>query len=297
MGLLPRVVLVTRPTDLEALVASHGTVSQARFFLESRGQKLEPVETAHHRFQGALQMLLQALPPKWRLSRLGREDLPGFVFEPEDLVAVMGPDGLVANAAKYLEGQLVLGFNPDPGSIAGVLVKHPPESAPELYRDALVGRVKTETRTMVEVALDDGQRLKALNEIFIGHRSHQSARYRLISEGKEERQSSSGLLVSSGTGATGWAKSVRAERKTALELPTPEEARLAFFVREAWPSPFTGTSITSGSIGAGQRLEVVSELNDGGCVFGDGLEADRLEFPWGVKLQISIARSGLRLAV
>jgi hypothetical protein len=32
---------------------------------------------------------------------------------------------------------------------------------------------------MVQAELDDGQRLLALNEIFVGHRTHQSARYRL----------------------------------------------------------------------------------------------------------------------
>lgn len=297
MGLLPRVVMVTRPTDLEALVAAHGTVSQARFVLEGRGQHLEPVEAAHQRFQGSLQILLQALPPRWRLSRLGREDLPGFVFEPEDVIAVIGPDGLVANVAKYLEDQIVLGFNPDPESVAGVLVRHAPAAAPNLYREAQAGRVKTETRTMVEASLDDGQKLRALNEIFIGHRSHQSARYRIRSGGKEERQSSSGLLVSSGTGSTGWAKSIQSERHADVALPTPQEPRLAFFVREAWPSPFTGTSITVGSIDSKESLDVVSEMNEGGCVFGDGLESDRLEFPWGSRIQVSTARIGLRLAV
>ncbi len=37
----PRVVVVTRPSDYQALLARHGTHEQARFFLETRGQNID----------------------------------------------------------------------------------------------------------------------------------------------------------------------------------------------------------------------------------------------------------------
>jgi len=295
LGRLPRVVLVTRPTDYQALLVAHGTREQARFILEGRGQHIEEVEDRHHRFERALGTVLRAIPLKWRRSLLDRSDLSAFVFEPEDLVVALGQDGLVANVAKYLEGQRVLGLNPDPERVDGVLVKHTPEDASDLLQDAVNGRASVESRTMVEATLDDGQRLLALNELYVGHSSHQSARYRLHLGQHEEHQSSSGLIIATGTGSTGWARSIHLEHQSSFALPKPTEPQLAFFVREAFPSRATGTSITEGLLSAGEQVLVVSEMNEQGVLFGDGMEADCLPFPWGATAAFQMAPERLNL--
>lgn len=292
---LPRVVLVTRTTDYQNLLVHHGTREAARFFLETRGQRIEDAEGRHQRFETALRTVLDAIPLRWRRSRIDRRDLAAFVFEPEDVVVALGQDGLVANVAKYLEGQLVLGINSDPGAFEGVLVPHAPEAAPDLLQDAVQGRSKVEPRALVEASLDDGQKLLALNEVFIGHHSHQSAKYRIRYGGKEERQSSSGLIVATGTGVSGWARSIARDRKTVPILPKATDPQLAFFVREAWPSRATGAELTQGSVDSGHPLELISEMNDGGVLFGDGIEEDRLAFEWGMKATLTTATQWLRL--
>jgi hypothetical protein len=148
---------------------------------------------------------------------------------------------------------------------------------------------------MVEAVLDDGQRLLALNEIFVGHQSHQSARYTLAAGEASERQSSSGIVVTTGTGATGWGRSVSLERHSTLPMPAPEEPALAFFVREAWPSVTSGATLTEGRLEGATPLAVTSEMNQGGTVFGDGIETDRLEFGWGRRVEIRVADQRLRL--
>jgi NAD kinase len=293
---VPRVVVVTRASELELLLARRGTREQARFFLERRGQRIADVEARHGRRDAALAAVSRAIPAAWRRVRIDRGDLARFLFEPEDLVVAVGPDGLVANAAKYLAGQLVLGVNPDPERYDGVLVPHRPDDAPRLLRAMAAGRAEVEERTLARATLDDGQRLLALNEVFAGHRSHQSARYRLRLDGREERQSSSGLLVTTGTGATGWARSVNGERRRPLELPRPGDRALAFFVREPFPSVATGTSLDGAVLGGEDRLEVVSEMDDGGVLFADGIEEDRLDFPYGVRARFDVAPERLRLA-
>ena len=295
-GATPRVVVVTRQTEYAALLARHGTREQARFFLATRGRTIEELEEADAVSRTAVVAVAAAIPTEWRRARVDRGDLDRFLFEPDDLVVAVGQDGLVANAAKYLTGQLVIGCNPDPSRYEGVLVRHAPASVRGLIARAAGGEVEVLERTMVQAVLDDGQRLLALNEIFVGHRSHQSARYVLRAGEQSERQSSSGIVVTTGTGATGWGRSISLERHSSLALPGAQEAALAYFVREAWPSVATGASLTEGRIESEGLLLVSSEMDEGGVVFGDGIEADSLAFTWGRQISVGVAVERLRLA-
>ena len=222
-----------------------------------------------------------------------RADLDRFLFEPDDVVLALGQDGLVANVAKYLDGQPVIGLNPGLGE--GVLVRNPPEAAADLIADLTRGAARIEERTMARAALDDGQEVLALNEIFVGHVTHQSARYTIALGDRRERQSSSGVIAATGTGATGWAASINRQLASPLALPAPGDPGLAFFVREAWPSSVTSTTLTAGRITAAERLTIVCELGEGGTVFGDGIEADRVAVDWGQRIEIGAASRTLRL--
>jgi len=295
-GKVPRAVVVTRGTEYEELLRRHGTREQAAFFLRTRDQDIDVLDERHARQQAALGAVLAAIPTDWRRTRVDRSDLSRFVFEPDDVIVPVGQDGLVANAAKYLDDQPVLGINPDPEQFDGVLVRHPADRARELLLAAAKHRVDLEQRTMVEVRLDDGQRIVALNELFVGQPTHQSARYRIGFRGEAELQSSSGLIVTTGTGATGWARSIVRERVTQLALPAPSQPALAFFVREAGPSVATETRITDGLIERGDSLDVVSRMEHG-VAFGDGIEADRLAFGWGARARITVSDRRLRLVV
>jgi hypothetical protein len=296
VSLAPRAVLVHRTTEYEELVSHHGTHGQAAFFLSSRGRDIEEVAARHHRARRAVAEVTAAIPLTWRQARVERADLDRFLFAPEDVVVVVGQDGLVANTAKYLSGQPVLGIDTEPGRNPGILVRHRPEQAAALLRAAVLGTAADEL-TMVEAVADDTQRLVALNEIYLGAAGHQTARYRLGLEGDGgvvEAQASSGVLVGTGTGATGWLRSVWQERGGGLRLPGPTEDRLLWFVREAWPSPATGTSLTAGELPAPTRLRLTVE-SERLIAFGDGMETDAVELTWGQTVDVGICRERLRL--
>ena len=297
MALAPRVVVVHRHTELDALLETHGTRGQAEFFLRSRGRTLDGVQARHDAQQVALDEVRGAIPVDWRRGDVERGDLHRFGFEPGDVCVVVGQDGLVANTAKYLSGQPVVGIDAEPGRNPGVLVTHTAAAARRLLRDVAAGRAGREERPMVRAEVDDGQRIDALNEVFVGHPSHQSARYRIgVGPGGWERQSSSGLIAATGTGATGWAASIWRERHADVSLPAATDQRLAWFVREAWPSPATGTSSTAGALLPGQALSVVVE-SDALVVFGDGLEADRITATWGQTISVALSPRSLQLVV
>jgi hypothetical protein len=289
--------VVARPTEYAALLVRHGTREQARFFLDMRGRSIDEVESRDAAHRAALAIVSGAIPADWRRARILRSDLDRFLFEPSDVVVTVGPSGLVANVAKYLDGQPVIGISPDAAVDGAVLAPHAPADAAALFRLAGSGHAPVQERTMVEAVLDDGQRVLALNEVFLGHASHQSARYLLRSPDGGEHQSSSGIVVTTGTGATGWGRSIVLERHSPLSMPLPDEPALAWFVREAWPAPAFGTARTEGRVEAGETLEIVSELDEGGVIFGDGIESDRIDFGWGVLARIGVARERLHLVV
>lgn len=297
---LPRVVLVTRKTQLEVLRESRGTLDQVRFYLKSRGQREEEYEEAHERFHAGLSEVQRAIPPDWRRVRVDRDELDRFLFAPEDLVVVVGQDGLVPNAAKYLSGQLAVGINPDPERYDGVLCQHPPAAVGALLqwvekREGPAFRI--EHRMMALAEREDGQRLLALNEVFIGHQTHQSARYRIRVGKGEERHSSSGVICATGTGSTGWARSISQQIGLVRPLPAPEETRLAWFVREPFPSVSTQTELRHGDLTKGETLTLSSEMGEGGVIFADGIESDRLEFLSGHRVTVGFAPSTFNLVV
>lgn len=294
-ALIPRVVVVTRETEYELLLARHATRGQAVFFLRERGQSIERIEHRHQQHEMALRNVMAAIPTEWRRNQVKRKELDRFLFEPNDLVIAVGQDGLVANTAKYLTGQRVIGVNPDKDLYDGILVPFSSHEVKHIIAPALHNDVAIQYRTMAQVSLDDGQHLFALNELFIGHHSHQSARYIIGVTDNYEHHSSSGVIVTTGTGATGWARSIHRERHDKLVLPSPEDELLAFYVREAFPSVSTETQLTSGIIKKGQALEIRSEVNEGGVIFGDGIEADFLPFNWGMRASFMVAQNKLAL--
>lgn len=292
-SLAPRIVVVSRRSELEELVMRHGTIAAAAYFLRQRGGDLDGVTARHEALQTALTTVGGAIPSTWRRGQVTREDLPRFLFAPEDIVIAVGQDGLVANVAKYLDGQPVIGVDPEPGRNPGVLVRHRAEDVATLLA---AGHDATRRLTMVAATLDDGQELIGLNEVYFGHPSHQSARYVLsTSDGQRERHSSSGVVVGTGTGATGWCASIARQLEDPPPLPTPEEPALCWFVREAWPSPATGVTLTAGRLAPGEPLVLTSE-GEQTVVFADGVETDHLTLAWGQRVSVEVAARRLCLA-
>lgn len=293
-SLAARAVLVTRQAEFDRLLASHATRGQTEFFLESRGQSLARLDEQKKRQLAAEAQVKRAVPDDWSIAQVLRDDLDRFLFGDTDIVIAVGQDGLVANLAKYLSGQPVVGITPDPQATEGVLTPLPADTLPALLPRIAVGDVALQRRTMVQASLDDGQSLAALNELFLGHRSHQSARYLLRDGEDEELQSSSGVIVATGTGLSGWARSIMAatHRQEAL---APDERRALYFAREPWPSKQTGSALAFGSVEQQHGVSLTSRMNDGGVIFADGIEQDYLRFDWGITAQIALSERTLNL--
>jgi len=239
-----------------------------------------------------------------------REFLPNFVFGPEDVVVTLGQDGLVANTLKYLNGQPLVGVNPDPRRWDGQLLPFQVEDLEKVTREVLrKGRPHREV-TMAEAKLNTGLSLCAVNDFFIGMKSHGSARYHIGLGKRAEDHSSSGVIVSTGLGSTGWFKSLMTgasavaaaagQAKDAVPRDTSfpwESEHLFFTVREPFPSKTTGTALVFGRVTTAQPLVIESRMGEGGVIFSDGIEHDFLEFNSGTKATIALAERRGRLVV
>jgi NAD kinase len=298
-----KVVVITKRTAAEELAERFNTPAQARFYIEQSGAPFEPYEAAHRAYVQALDRLRQALPDQQRSQFVDRNMLPNFTFGPGDLVVTLGPDGLVVNVAKYLSGQTLLAVNPDPPRIDGILVPFPIEAAENAVARVLAGQFSVSAVSMARASLNDGQAIEAVNDLFIGQRTHVSARYRLAIAGKAEDQSSSGIIVTTGAGSTGWYRSILTGASRIAEAFTHETdiaairdsyrfgwdaKHLQFSVREPFVSHTSGAGIVFGRIPAGSFLQITSNMPQNGVIFSDGVEEDFLEFNSG-----SIARIGL----
>jgi hypothetical protein len=197
---------------------------------------------------------------------------------------------LVANVGKYLDGQPLAGINPDPANIDGALLPFTIQTFIPTLPDALADHRPVREATLAEAVTSDGQVLRGLNEIFVGVPTHQSARYRIRHGSGDELQSSSGLIAATGTGSTGWLRSLEGEQA----VFDPAADKLMFVIREAWPGRGFSAQITKGEATRKRPLVIESRM-DAGVIFADGIEADSIRFDAGMTVSIAPSERRVRL--
>ncbi len=283
-----KIVVVKKKTMLEGLLVRHSTASQARFYITAAGHSYDSYEEAHNVYKGGLKETLSHIPKNMRSQVVDKEDLANFQFGGNDLVVVVGDPGLFINVAKYVGDQPVISVNPDEKRFDDVLATCKVAGFPKVLRMTLEGDAKMEGLTMAEAILDDGQSMRALNDLFVGRRTHVSARYTVEYGGEREEHSTSGIVVSTGTGSTGWLVSFKTWAEKVSGAPYPydvpfgrDQARLLFNVREPFPSKVTGTGIVHGVVTKNSPLIIKSNMPEEGVIFGDGIEKDYLQFTSG----------------
>jgi NAD kinase len=325
--------IVRRETRLQGLKAKWGTVGQARFMLRAaREQQAEQVaptmakrlrakqkstvleqadfddyQHEDEQYQDVIDRLERELDFGLPIKVLDRSYVPNYDFSRTAVVIVVGQDGLVANTAKYVGELPIVAVNPDPQRFDGLLLPFKVEQVRGAVQRVLDEKFRARPVTLAEVTLGDQQRLIAFNDFFIGTKSHVSARYLLTVNERVEPQSSSGILVATGAGSTGWLSSVFNMAAgvaeflgTQLARPQPwawEERQLGWAVREPFLSKQTQVKLVAGKIHGEQALLIESLMPENGVIFSDGIEADYLPFNSGTIARIGIAPQQAQIVV
>jgi NAD kinase len=312
MPAFDKIVVITQKTALEGLIERFNTRSQARFYIEHTGNSFTGYEAAHDTYMAALEHLKTSLPDGVHHQFIDRSFLPNFLFGGNDLIVTLGRDGLVVNTAKYLADQPIVAINPDPDRNDGVLLPFTVPQSAEVLHNTLEGRSSTRRITMAKAEMNDGQVLYGVNDLFIGQRTHLSARYHLQFGDAQEDQSSSGIIVSTGAGSTGWFRSILtgAVGVVAAYAPSKNLSKLldvyrfdwdadyvCFSVREPFISKTSAAQLIFGRIEGRDQLCVTSQMPQNGVIFSDGIESDYLEFNSGRIAQIGVAEKKVNLVV
>ncbi|EHZ6871458.1 sugar kinase [Providencia rettgeri] len=292
-----RFVLVMRKTRLQELIERFNTWPQAKFYLEHNHVEVSDYLNEHDLYHRQLVQAESVLKSLGRFQLLERKLLPSYQFSKQDIVVVIGQDGLVANTLKYLNGQPVIAINPDPERWDGQLLPFEIGQLQEVVINTLKGKIEQKIVTFAQATTNDGQSLLAVNDLFIGPKSHTSARYLLNWNGEQEFQSSSGIIISTGLGSTGWFQSILSGAQAIMggnNHPLAKgfgwgESKLQFSVREPFLSKTTGTKWVFGTIEPSSPLAVESLMPDNGVIFSDGIEDDFLQFNSGCIVTVKIA--------
>jgi NAD kinase len=297
-----KIVMVVRHTRLDDLKARFNTEEQARFYVEHLGADFSDYREEDQTYKQAVREAGNVLSRHGRLQIVDRSFVPNFIFGPDDTVVALGQDGLVANVLKYLYGQPLIGVNPDQKRWEGVLLPFTVSDLNLVVPEVFSKKRPVAEITMAEAKLNTGETLSAVNDLFIGPQSHTSARYSIRIGDRSENQSSSGIIVSTGLGSSGWLRSILAGAtgvaSSLSEEPLKIEERvtvpwnadyLLFSVREPWPSRMSAAEITFGEVHSNTPLVLVSQMPENGVIFSDGIEADFLQFNAGTEALISLA--------
>jgi NAD kinase len=302
-----KIVIVTRRTRLQELVERFNTHSQAKFYIEHSGGDFADYEREDDSYQTALDLVRRSLDFELPHQVVDRALIPTYKFQKEDVVVTLGQDGLVANTAKYAGAQPIVAVNPEPTRFDGILLPFLPDQARTAVGQVLDAKAAFREVTLADATLNDGQRLLAFNDLFLGARSHVSALYRIVRGKRSETQSSSGVLVSTGAGSTGWISSVfnmasgvtsfcGGRPVTGIRMPW-EDRRLLYVVREPFISRHSQAGIVAGMLETGEELVLESLMPSGGAIFSDGMEADFLQFNSGAIVRVRAAEQRAHLVV
>jgi len=314
MARVDKIVVVTKKTWLEELIERFNTKSQAKFYIEHMGGSFTDYETAHEQYYNSLEKLKQLMPKEIKYQIIEKEFLPNFLFGPNDLIVVIGQDGLVINTSKYLENQKIIAINPDPRRFDGVMLPFSVEDFPKTVKEVVNDSNKLIQVTMAIAKLNNNQQLFAVNDLFIGHKSHGSARYTITCKKLTEKQSSSGIIVSTGAGSSAWLRSIITGAigivnkfrgySAYIEQAREDEYRfpwnasyLKFAVREPFISKTSQANLVFDTLYSGEELIIESNMPENGVIFSDGIEKDYLEFNSGTIARISVAEKKANLVI
>lgn len=204
-----------------------------------------------------------------------------------DLIIAIGGDGTFLRAAHHIGSTPVLAVSSDIRYNEAFYAQATPANFVRKFKMLLKGKFKIRKLPRLQVKLNGSYlQLMAINEVFVGSRHpYHTSRYWITIHGKKEFQKSSGVLITTRTGSTGWAKSAY---KKSLNI---QKNGFGYVVREPYIGRLTKSKLLGGTLPRKDVVKITSSLHEGIVVIDSSEKVHK--FTNGDKLEVKISKQPL----
>lgn len=198
-----------------------------------------------------------------KISIALRDSLKKEYFDDKEVIVSVGGDGTFLSCAHNIDEQLLLlGVNSNPkkseGALTSIMIWDLQEKLNEIVNDFDFLTIKEYTRERVRVCKKDKCVITehALNETYMGNiNPHHPSNYEIVYNDVTEKQRSSGVLVTTGTGSSAWYYAMGGRKFSR------EKQQLRFRIRELFKSRLYKPTLEKGKIHQEEVLEIVNKTH------------------------------------
>ncbi|MDH4127467.1 MAG: hypothetical protein OEV44_01850 [Spirochaetota bacterium] len=248
----------------------------------------EVIVESHDEQQKCIQLAKDLLP---NVDFLYTDELNKELTENKELIISIGGDEHFKYAIhNSLSGKLVLNVRSDNLKSEGAL-----SSCNRFNLEEMIDQIKsdsymTEEWVRLEAELNNKPIESAIDTIYVGEKNAtRMSRYHLYYKDQTEEQKSSGILIVTGAGSTGWFSSAGGN-------PFPRDANTGrFLIREIYHGTKSGNTLRKGEFNHSEHIKIISLMDEEGIVEIDSIK----EYPFkrGNQLKVKVSNEYLRVII
>jgi NAD kinase len=290
-----KILVVQKKSKFEQDLEKYGSLEEYKRICDLQNHLFEKIHQSHLRQEESRRFLRSNVFP--RAEYVFRDQLKEISIPDFDLVVSLGGDNHFTYVAHETRPKLILGCNSDPETSVGALLGFSVES----LQRALVsgkGNFGLEEWSLIATTLyyptgEVVETVPTVSEISIRNNSPDLiSRYLVCFDGLKEEQKSSGLLVYTGAGSTGWVASCF-PKKTG---PFPkDQGYFQVYAREPRRKDKTWEHFRLIDFRVEDEFEVISEMNGGIAI--DSLTERNYPFPPGTRAVFRLGKEKLKVLV
>ncbi len=274
--------------DMRRYILAHDQLMEK---YRQEGIDIKKIMNSHERQKNALNELKRYFSEQ---QFIPRDNLTSDIAAKASLIISFGGDEHFKYVSHFVDNGLIMGINSDPLTSEGVLNYFVVDGIEEKLKKLEKGDYAIEEWTRVNAELNRHPVALATSDYLLSKdRRKDMSRHVLEYRNMKEEQKSSGLLVVSGAGSTGWYDSASGDLYPNGDK-FPKNADYAkFFVTEPYRGRLTRCRMRLGILEKGEELIVRSLNDDSGILTADSVE----DYPFnrGAKAVIKISDKPLRV--